>query len=101
MIFIELENAYGQVSRNAVEDIGEERRENNLYSSYIQDMYEGVINSVRTLIGETKDFSIGKICIMNNSTLSHYLFNIIMNVLRKGIQNLIHYCMLFFVYLCE
>ena len=57
-------------------------------------MYEGVTTSVRIPGGETKDFPIG-IGLHQGSTLSPYLFNLVLDVLIKDIQKIIPNCMLF------
>ena len=64
------------------------------YIKVIQDMYEGVLTSVRTPGGETTDFPI-RIGLHQGSTLSPYLFNIVLDVLTASIQEEIPKCMLF------
>ncbi|XP_054787150.1 uncharacterized protein LOC129293296 [Prosopis cineraria] len=57
-------------------------------------MYEGVKTSIRTPSGQIKDFPI-KIGLHQGSSLSPYLFNLILNVLTEHIQEEIPKCMLF------
>jgi len=60
----------------------------------IKDMYEGVSTSVRTHDGVTEDFLI-TIGLHQGSSLSHYLFTLILDVLTKHIQELAPRWMLF------
>ena len=64
------------------------------YITVIQDMYEGVMTSVRTPAGETNDFPT-RIGLLQGSTLSPYLFNHVLDVLTASIQEEISMCMLF------
>jgi hypothetical protein len=57
-------------------------------------MYDNVVTSVRTSDKDTYDFSIN-IGLHQESILSPYLFVLVMNVVRRGIQGDIHWCMLF------
>ena len=59
----------------------------------IKDMYDGVRTRVRTLVGDTKDFSIDN-GLHQGSTLNPFLFTIVMDELTKGIQDEIPWCML-------
>jgi len=79
-----------------VESSGEERGEDCLYIRAIQDMYEGASTSVRTRDGDTVDFPI-TIGLHQGSTLSPYLFTLVLDVLTEHIQELAPRCMLFAV----
>ena len=57
-------------------------------------MYEGVMTRVRTLAGETNDFPI-RIGLHQGSTLSLYLFNLVLDASTASIQEDIPKCMLF------
>jgi len=56
------------------------------YIRVIKDMYEGVKTSVRTPIGDTEYFSID-IGLHHGSTLSPFLFTIVMDKLTREIQD--------------
>jgi len=64
------------------------------YIRAIQDMYEGVSTSVRTHDGDTVDFPI-TIGLLQGSTLSPYLFTLVLDVLTIHIQELAPRCMVF------
>jgi len=57
-------------------------------------MYEGASTSVRTQDGDTVDFPI-TIGLHQGSTLSPYLFTLVLDVLTEHIQELAPRCMLF------
>ena len=63
------------------------------YIRAIQDLYEGASTSVRTQDGDTVDFSI-TIGLHQGSTLSPYLFTLVLDVLTEHIQELTPRCML-------
>jgi len=64
------------------------------YIPVIKDMYEGVKTSVRTPTGDTEYFPID-IGLHQGSSLSPFLFTIVMNELTREIQDKIPWCMLF------
>jgi len=64
------------------------------YIRIIKDMYKGGRTSVRTPGGVTNDFFIG-MGLHQGSTLSHFLFTLIMDELRRGIQDELPWSMLF------
>ena len=57
-------------------------------------MYDGVKTRIRTLVGDTYDFPID-IGFYQGSTLSIFLFTVVMDELTRGIQDEIQWCMLF------
>ena len=62
--------------------------------NYPKDMYDGVVINIRTCGGITCDFSI-TIGLHQESTLSPFLFVIVMDELNRAIQDEIQWCMLF------
>ena len=65
-----------------------------MYIRVIKDMYKGGKTRVRTPGGVTDDFCVG-IGLHQGSTLSPFLFTLIMDELTKGIQDGLPWCMLF------
>jgi len=65
-----------------------------LYIRVIKDMYEGGRTSVRTPGGVTNGFFIG-MGLHQGSALSPFLFTLVMDVLTRGIQDELPWCMLF------
>ena len=66
----------------------------NRYIDIVKDMYDGVIASVRTTGGETSEFVI-TVGLHQGSTLSPYLFVLVMDELTRHIQEEVPWCMLF------
>ncbi|MES6826658.1 reverse transcriptase domain-containing protein, partial [Cutibacterium acnes] len=64
------------------------------YIDIVKDMYDGAIASVRTMRGETSEFAI-TVGLHQGSTLSPYLFALVMDVLTRHIQEEVPWCMLF------
>ena len=62
--------------------------------SIIRDMYEGVVTNVRTCGGLTNEFPI-TIRVHQGSTLSPFLFAVVMDKITKSIHEDIPWCMLF------
>ena len=60
----------------------------------IKDMYDGLVENVRTCGGITSDFSI-TIELQQGSALSPFLFAIVMDELTRANQDEIPWCMLF------
>ena len=61
---------------------------------YIRDVYEGVVTNVRTCDKLTDEFSI-TIGVYQRSTLSPFLFTIVIDEIIKSIHEDIPWCMLF------
>ncbi|GMP98111.1 hypothetical protein CsSME_00046122 [Camellia sinensis var. sinensis] len=57
-------------------------------------MYEGVVTTIRSSAGETNEFPI-TVGLHQESTLSPYLFALIMDELTRNIQDKVPWCMLF------
>ncbi|KAH1208130.1 Secretory carrier-associated membrane protein 3 [Glycine max] len=94
LIFIDLEKAYDRVPREILWKALEKKGVRVAYIRAIQDMYDRVSTSVRTQGGESDDFPI-TIGLHQGSTLSPYLFTLILDVLTKQIQEIAPRCMLF------
>ncbi|KAL5168243.1 LINE-1 retrotransposable element ORF2 protein [Glycine soja] len=94
LIFIDLEKAYDRVPREILWKALEKKGVRVAYIRAIQDMYDRVSTSVRTQGGESDDFPI-TIGLHQGSTLSSYLFTLILDVLTEQIQEIAPRCMLF------
>jgi hypothetical protein len=94
MVFIDLKKAYDKVSRNAMWWALQEYKVSTKYITLIKDMYDNVVTSVRTSDGDTNDFSIN-IGLHQWSTLSPYLFALVMDEVTRDIQGGIPWCTLF------
>jgi len=64
------------------------------YMQVIRDMHDGVRTRVSTLVGDIGDFLID-LGLHHGSTLSHFVFTVIMDELTRGIQDELPWCMLF------
>ena len=58
MIFIDLKKAYDKVFRDLICWVLEKKCVTKSYIETIQDMYSGAMTTVRTVVGETSNFSI-------------------------------------------
>jgi hypothetical protein len=94
MIFIDLEKTYDKVPRNVMWWALQKYEISSKYITLIKDMYDNIVTSVRTSDGNTNDFPIN-IGLHQGSTLSHYLFALVMDEVTRDIQGGIPWCILF------
>ncbi|KAK9157750.1 hypothetical protein Scep_004324 [Stephania cephalantha] len=94
MVFVDLEKTYDRVPRDVLWWVLERKRVHARYIDTIKDMYDGVITSIKTFGGATKEFPI-TIGLHQGSALSPYLFTLVIDELTRHIQEDIPWCMLF------
>ena len=94
MVFIDLEKAYDRVPRQKVWRCMRKNGVTEKYVMIVQDMYEGVRTLVKSSVGLTDMIPVG-VGLHQGSSLSPYLFAMIMDVLARGIKDISPWCMLY------
>ena len=94
MVFIDLEKAYDRVPRQEVWRCLREKGVTEKYVKMIEETYRNVTTSVRSTVGMTNSFQV-KVGLHQGSTLSPFLFNIIMDVLTEDVREEPPWCLLY------
>jgi Reverse transcriptase (RNA-dependent DNA polymerase) len=85
MIFIDLEKSYDKIPRNIIWWALKRKLVPTKYVTLIKDMYTNDVTCVRACDGESDTFPI-KIGLHQGSTLSLYIFTLVMDEITKDIQ---------------
>jgi Reverse transcriptase (RNA-dependent DNA polymerase) len=93
MIFIDLEKAYDKIPRNIMWWALKRKLVPTKYVTLINNMYTNVMTCVRACDGESDTFAI-KIELHQGSTLSPYIFTLVMDEITNDIQRDIPWCMI-------
>ena len=94
MVFIDLEKAYDRVPIEILWKVLEKKEVRIAYIQALKNMYHGSETRVRTCGGDSKPFKI-TMGLHQDSALSPYLFDLVMDELTKHIQIGVSWCMLF------
>ena len=94
MVFIDLEKAYDNIPRYIIWDSLEAKGVSLTHIKAIRDMYDGASTNIQTPVRITKSFLV-EVGLHQGSTLSLFLFAIILNELLKSIWETVLWCMLF------
>ena len=102
LVFIDLEKAYDRVPRQEVWRCLREKGVPEIYVRLIKDMYESASTQVRSSVGVTNCFEV-QVGLHQGSSLSPYLFNLVMDVITKDIREEAPWTMMFAddVVLCD
>ncbi|GJT16935.1 retrovirus-related pol polyprotein LINE-1 [Tanacetum coccineum] len=95
LAFLDLEKAYDSVPRELIWKTLRDKGTPMKYIKVIQDMYEGARTCVRTPTGDSP-VDVG---LHQGSTISPYLFALILDGLSRGIQESIPWCLIFADYI--
>lgn len=94
MVFIDLEKAYDRVPRQEVWRCMREQGVPEKYVRLVKDTYEDARTQVKSSVGLTGKTTV-RVGLHQGSSLSPYLFDLIMDVLGRGIKEQPPWCMLF------
>ena len=94
MVFVGMEGAYDRVPRQEVWRCVREKGVPEKYVMIVQDMYEGARTRVKSSVGLTDKIPVA-VGLHQGSSLSPYLFAMIVDVLARGMGDLSPWCMLY------
>ena len=94
LVFIDLEKAYDRVPRQEVWRCLREKNVSEKYVRVIKDMYKGATTQVRSVVGTTEQFEV-KVGLHQGSTLSPYIFDLLMDVIVADIKDQVPWSVLF------
>nr|GEV02828.1 ataxia telangiectasia mutated family protein [Tanacetum cinerariifolium] len=94
LAFLDLEKAYNSVPRELIWKTLVDKGTSRRYIKVIKDMYDGARTRVRILMGNTEFFLV-EVGLHQGSTISPYLFALILDELSIGIQEDIPWCLIF------
>lgn len=94
MVFIDLEKAYDRVPRQEVWRSLRKRMVPEKYVALTQEMYHNVYTRVRSGVGVTEGFKV-KVGLHQGSTLSPFIFNIVMDVMTEEVREAVPWSMLY------
>ena len=94
LVFINVEKVYDSIPHSIVWDNLKNRSNSRRYIEVIQDIYDRVSTNIHTPVGMTESFPI-KVGLHQGSTLSPFIFTVIMEEISKSIWETVPWCMLF------
>ena len=94
LVFIDLEKAYDRVPRQEVWRCMRVTGVSEKYVKVVQDMYAGVTTQVRSTVGTTEKFMV-EVGLHQGSTLSPYIFDIVMDVITSEVRERAPWSMMF------
>ena len=92
--FIDLEKAYDRVPRQEVWRCLREKLVPEKYIRLIKEMYRDVKATVRSSVGETDSLEV-KVGLHQGSTLSPFLFNVVMEVMTENVREIAPWSMMY------
>ena len=94
LFFIDLEKAYDRVPRQEVWRCMREKGVSEKYVKIVQDMYAGVTTQVKSTAGTTEQFNV-RVGLHQGSTLSPYIFDLVMDVITSEVREGVPWSMMF------
>ena len=94
LVFIDLEKAYDRVPRQEVWRCMREKGVSEKYVKVVKDMYAGVTTQVRSTTGTTEKFNV-RVGLHQGSTLSPYIFDLVMDVITSEVREGVPWSMMF------
>ena len=93
-VFVDLEKAYNRIPREDLWYCIRKSGMAEMYVRFVHDMYEGSERLVRCAVGTTESFKV-KVGLHQGSTLSPFLFAVIMDRLKDEVRRELPWTMLF------